>query len=120
MPQGALLSIRNFIMKTLIVSLLLAVIAGSPAWAATIDDVEFLTRIQTYETTVNTTLVTQEGKKIPLDRGTMVNVAGFTKTEAFVISRTDRPNGFIKKTDLAPARRSNSMEFPPIEEQTIQ
>lgn len=52
-------------MKTLIVSLLLAVIAGSQAWAATIDDVEFLTRIQTYETIVNTTLVTQEGKKIP-------------------------------------------------------
>src|ERR1700741_4331969 len=94
-PTGAPCSIRSFIMKTLIMSLLLAVIAGSQAWSATIDDVEFLTRIQTYETIVNTTLVTQEGKKIPLDRGTMVNVTGFTKTEAFVISRTDRPNGFI-------------------------
>ena len=107
-------------MKTSIVSLLLAVIAGSQAWAGTIDDVEFLTRIQTYETIVNTTLVTQEGKTIPLDRGTTVNVAGFTKTEAFVISRTDRPNGFIKKADLAPARRSNLPESPPIREQTIQ
>ena len=106
-------------MKTLIASVLLAVIAGSQAWAATIDDVEFLNRIQAYETIVNTTLVTQEGKKIPLDRGTIVNVAGFTKTEAFVISRTDRPNGFVKKTDLAPARQSNAMKFPPIQEQTI-
>ena len=107
-------------MKTLIVSLLLAVIAGSRAWAATIDDVEFLTRIQTYETIVNTTLVTQEGKKIPLEKGTTLNVAGFTKTEAFIISRSDRPNGFIKRTDIAPAKRSNAMKFPPIEEQTIQ
>ena len=107
-------------MKTLIASLLLAVTAGSQAWAATIDDVEFLTRIQTYETIVNTTLITQEGKKIPLDKGTTVNVAGFTATEAFVISRSDRPNGFIKKTDIAPARRSKAMEFPPIEEQIIQ
>ncbi|HUK42695.1 MAG TPA: hypothetical protein VLX11_16685 [Candidatus Acidoferrales bacterium] len=107
-------------MKTLTVFLLLAVLAGSQAWAATIDDVEFLTRIQTYETIVDTTLVTQEGKQIPLHKGTTVNVAGFTKTEAFVISRSDRPNGFIKKTDLAPARRSNAMEFPPIKEKTIQ
>jgi len=108
------------IMKTLIGFVLLVAIADSQAWAATIDDVEFLTRIQTYETIVNTTLVTQEGKRIPLDKGTTVNVAGFTKTEAFVISRTDRPNGFIKKADLAPSRRSNLPESPPIREQTIQ
>src|SRR5713226_748061 len=97
-------------MKTLIVSVLLASIAGSQAWAATIDDVEFLIKIQTYETIVNTTLLTQEGKKIPIDKGTRVNVAGFTKTEAFVISRIDRPNGFIRKSDLAPASGSNAVE----------
>ena len=107
-------------MKKLLASVLLAAMTGSRVWAATIDDVEFLTRIQTYETIVNTTLITQEGKRIPLDKGTIVHVAGFTKTEAFVISRTDRPNGFIRKTDLAPARRSNAMESPRIKEQTLQ
>jgi len=107
-------------MKTmLLLSVLLASIAGSQTWAATIDDVEFLARIEAYETTVNTTLVTQEGKRIPLDKGTRVNVAGFTKTEAFVISRTDRPNGFIRRADLVPARRSNTLEAPHIKEQTI-
>ena len=113
-------SSNGLVMKRmLIVFVVLVSIAASQTWAATIDDVRFLTRIEAYETIVNTTLVTQEGKQIPLDKGTRVNVAGFTETEAFVISRTDRPNGFIRKADLAPVRRSNAMEAPRIKEQTI-
>jgi hypothetical protein len=104
---------------TWIVSLLLASMAGSQIWAATIDDVKFLTRIEAYETVVNTTLVTQEGKRISIDSGTRVNVAGFTETEAFVISRTDRPNGFIRKADLVPTGRSNALEAPRIKEETL-
>ncbi|MGH7927640.1 MAG: hypothetical protein ACREQV_07585 [Candidatus Binatia bacterium] len=102
------------------VSLILALIAGPPTWAATIEDVTFLPRIQVYETTVNTTLVTQEGKRIPLDKGTKVNVAGFTETEALVVSRSDRPNGFIRKADITPSERPGLPKPPPIKEETIQ
>jgi hypothetical protein len=107
-------------MKTMfIVSLALASIVGSEIRAATIDDVTFLTRVDAYEAIVNTTLVTQEGKRFPIDKGTRVNVAGFTETEAFVISRTDRPNGFIRKADLAPAESSKSLQAPRIKEETL-
>ena len=74
-------------------------------WAATIDEVTFLSRIQPYEAVVDTVLITQEGKRIPIAYGTRLNVAGFTATEAFVISRKDSPNGFVRKSDVAPLRR---------------
>ena len=74
-------------------------------WSATIDEVTFLTRIQPYEAVVDTVLITQEGKRIPIDYGTRLNVAGFTSTEAFIISRKDSPNGFVRRTDIAPVRR---------------
>jgi hypothetical protein len=92
---------------------------GAPLWAATIEDVTFLTKIQVYETIANTTLVTQEGKRIPIDRGTKVNVAGFTETDALIVSRSDRPNGFIRKSDLAPSLGSNRLEPPHIKEETL-
>lgn len=107
-------------MKTIwIVALGLGLIVGSPTWAGTIDDVTFLSKIQVYETRANTTLITQEGKRIPLDKGTKVNVAGFTETEALIISRSDRPNGFISKADLVPSARSSILEPPRIKEETL-
>ncbi len=102
-----------------IVSGVLGLIVGSRIWAGTIDDVTFLARIQLYETIANTTLVTQEGKRTPLDRGMRVNVAGFTETEALVVSRSDRPIGFIRKADLAPAGGSSTLESPRIREETL-
>jgi hypothetical protein len=102
-----------------IVSLNLALITGAPIWAASIDEVTFLSRIQVYETVTNTTLVTQEGKRIPLDRGMRVNVAGFTETEALVISRSDRPNGFIRKADITPAFAPSTVDSPRIREETL-
>jgi hypothetical protein len=101
------------------VAAILASIVAPPIWAASVEDVTFLTRIQTYEIIANTTLVTQEGKRTPLERGTKVNVAGFTETEALVVSRSDRPIGFIRKADLAPSIRSNRLESPSIKEETL-
>jgi hypothetical protein len=103
----------------LVIFLLAASMAASHIRAATIDQVKFLPRIEPYQATVNTTLVTQEGKRIPIDKGTRVNVAGFTATEAFIISRTDRPNGFIRRGDLAPLARSQALDAPRIKEETI-
>jgi hypothetical protein len=81
------------------VSLLLA--AG--ASGASLDDVVFLRKVEAYEAAKGTTLVTQEGKRAPIQKGTILNVAGFAGEDAFVISRKDgRPNGFIKRTDIAP------------------
>jgi hypothetical protein len=108
-----------FMKTTWIVSLNLALIAVAPIWAASIDEVTFLSRIQVYETVANTTLVTQEGKRIPLDRGMRVNVAGFTETEALVISRSDRPNGFIRKSDITPAFAPSAVDTPRIREETL-
>jgi hypothetical protein len=102
-----------------IVSVILAATVGPASGAASIEDVTFLTRIQVYETVANTTLVTQEGKSIPLDKGTKVNVAGFTATEALVVSRSDRPNGFIRKEDLAPSMQPHIPEPPRIKEETL-
>lgn len=86
-------------------SVTLLLLTALQVWAATIDEVTFLTRIQPYEAIADTVLVTQEGKRIPIAYGTRVNVAGFTPTEAFVISRKDSPNGFVRKSDIAPVRR---------------
>ncbi len=93
-------------------------LAVSQLLAATIDEVKFLPRIERYEAIANTTLVTQEGKRIPIDRGTRVNVVGFTATEAFIISRSDRPNGFIRRADLTPLGRSQ-VDPPRIKEEPI-
>lgn len=103
----------------LIFFLVVPCMAVSQILAATIDEVKFLARIERYEAIVNTTLVTQEGKRIPIDRGTRVNVAGFTASEAFIISRTDRPNGFIRRADLAPLARSQVLDPPRIKEEII-
>lgn len=81
---------------------------------ASIDEVTFLKKIETYEAIVDTTLVTPEGKRIAIARGTRLNVAGFTELEAFVISRLDKPNGFVRKRDIAPVRRP-----PRIKEETL-
>jgi hypothetical protein len=90
--------------------------------AATLDDVEFLRKIETYEATFDTTLVTQEGNRVPVNRGTRLNVAGFTRDEAFIISRTDRPNGFVPRNDIAPlnSSRSNNPREGGIREQTLE
>lgn len=76
----------------------------SQASAGDINDVTFFTKVKAYEASTDTTIVTQEGKRLPVTKGTRLNVAGFTKTEAFVISRKDRPNGFVNKADIAPAK----------------
>ncbi len=91
-----------------------------PVRPASIDDVVFLNRVQEYETIVNTTLVTQEGKRIPIPKGTRLNIAGFTQDEAFVISRTDRPNGFVRKDDIAPRRRPAGDREGTIKEETVE
>lgn len=95
---------------TLIFSFLLALLIALHAGAATIDEVTFLAKVEAYEAIVDTILMTQEGKRIPVDKGTRLNVAGFTGTEAFIISRTDKPNGFVRKSDVTPARRSGIRE----------
>jgi len=81
---------------------LLTSLVSLKAGAGDISEVAFLTKVQTYEAISNTTLVTPEGKRIPITKGTKLNVAGFTATEAFVISRKDKPNAFVKRTDIAP------------------
>lgn len=95
---------------TFALSFLLAVLIALTGWAASIDDVTFLSKVEPYDTVVDTTLVTQEGKRIPIDRGTRLNVAGFTGTEAFIISRTDKANGFVRKSDIAPVGRPGFRE----------
>jgi hypothetical protein len=116
-----LASCGGLVMQTIkMASVVFVMLAGSQLLAASIEDVRFLTRIETYEAIVNTTLVTQEGQKIPITRGTKLNVAGFTETEAFILSRSDRPTGFIRKRDLAPSfDSSGGMEEPRIKEETI-
>ena len=105
--------------KRWITSAILALILGPPTWAASIEDVTFLSKIQVYETVADTTLVTQEGKRIPLDKGTKVNVAGFTATEALIVSRSDRPNAFVRKADIVPISGSNVPGPPHIKEETL-
>lgn len=89
------------------------------AWPGSVDDVIFLNRVQEYETIVDATLVTQEGKRIPIPKGTTLNIAGFTRDEAFVISRSDRPNGFIAKMDIAPRNGTPGVREETIREETV-
>ncbi|MFQ5538996.1 MAG: hypothetical protein ACE5FB_01220 [Candidatus Binatia bacterium] len=94
-------------MKTwFIVSLpILAFLVSLKVWAGDIEDVTFLSKVQSYVTIVDTVLVTQGGQRIPITKGTKINVAGFTKTEAFVISRRDKPNAYVKRTDIVAVRQ---------------
>src|SRR5512142_622504 len=96
--------------------LLAALLMPMEASAGDINDVTFLTRIQVYETTVDTTLVTQEGKRVRIPKGTRLNIAGFTKDEAFVISHSDRPNGFVWKDTIALKGPARSLPGPIREE----
>jgi hypothetical protein len=112
-------SSKHAILKMMWIVFILVFVPAVLTRAASIEDVTFLTRIQIYETVADTTLVTQEGKRVPLDRGTKVNVAGFTASEALVVSRSDRPNGFVKKADIAPAAGSTPPEPPRIKEETL-
>ncbi len=66
------------------------------AWPGSIDEVTFLNKVEVYETIVDTSLITQEGKRFPIAKGMRLNVVGFTTTEAFVISRMDKPNGLLE------------------------
>lgn len=94
-------------MKKWTVALLIipAILVTLQAFAGSIDEVTFLTKIQPYDAKVNTVLVTQGGKRVSITKGTRLNVAGFTPTEAFVISRKDNPNGFVKRTDITPIKK---------------
>lgn len=87
--------------------------------AGSLDDVTFFNRVREYQTIVDTTLVTQEGKRISLPTGTRLNVAGFTRDEAFVISRSDRPNGFVAKADIAPRDGAPRIREETIREETV-
>ena len=89
----------SFVLLSMILSFLMTVEIP----AASIDDVTFLPKVQIYKAEKATTLVTQERKRFPIKKGTVLNVAGFTQNEALVVSRKDKPNGFVKRTDIAPA-----------------
>lgn len=84
---------------------LLALLSPLGVLAASIDEVTFETKVRQYEAVVDTTLVTQEGKRIAVEKGARLNVIGFTPTEAFVVSRKDRPNAFVKRRDIAPVKK---------------
>jgi hypothetical protein len=102
---------KNLLILCLIILAWLLPLGGR---AQSIDEVTFLGKIEIYETVVDTTIITQEGKRFPIARGTRLNVAGFTATEAFVISRMDKPNGFVRKSEISPLRGSSG-----IREETI-
>ena len=93
---------RKWVIVLLIV---LASLGPLETWAGDINEVTFLTKVKTYVAIVDTILVTQEGRRIPITKGTKLNVAGFTQTEAFVISKKDKPNAYVKRTDIAPVRQ---------------
>lgn len=93
---------RKWVIVLLIV---LASLGPLETWAGDINEVTFLTKVKTYVAIVDTILVTQEGRRIPITKGTKLNVAGFTPTEAFVISKKDKPNAYVKRTDIAPVRQ---------------
>ena len=93
---------RKWVIVFLIVSVSLVPLK---AWAGDINEVTFLTKVQTYVAVVDTILVTQEGRRIRITKGTKLNVAGFTPTEAFVISRKDKPNAYVKRADIAPVKQ---------------
>lgn len=75
------------------------------AWGGNINEITFLNKVQTYVAIVDTVLVTPEGRRIPITKGTKLNVVGFTPTEAFVISRKDRPNAYVKRTTIVSVRQ---------------
>jgi len=81
--------------------------------------VTFLNKVEVYETIVDTSLITQEGKRFPIAKGMRLNVVGFTTTEAFVISRMDKPNGFVRKTDISPIRGESGIREEIIKEETL-
>jgi hypothetical protein len=87
------------------IALILVFLFGLRAWAGNIDDVTFLRKIQVYEAVVDTTLVTQEGNRIKITKGTRLNVVGFTPVEALVVSRKDKPNVFVRRNDIAPVNQ---------------
>lgn len=92
--------------KNLFGSLLaLMILVSARAGAGDLNEVTFFSKVQPYETVVDTTLVTQEGKRIAISKGTTLNVGGFAAGEAFIISRKDKPNGFVKRTDIAPLKK---------------
>ena len=89
------------------------------AWPGSIDEVTFLSKVEVYETIVDTSLITPEGKRLPIAKGMRLNVAGFTMTEAFVISRMDKPNGFVRKTDISPSRGGSGIRDEIIKEEIL-
>jgi hypothetical protein len=107
--------------KSLIPCLIILVSLFPPldAWPGSIDEVTFLNKVEVYETIVDTSLITQEGKRFPIAKGMRLNVVGFTTTEAFVISRMDKPNGFVRKTDISPIRGGSGIREEIIKEETL-
>ena len=97
--------------RVAIAFMLLTSLVSLKAWAADINEVTFLNKVQTYEAVVDTSLVTPEGKRILITRGTKLNVAGFTASEAFVISRKDKPNAFVKRADIAPVGKQAPLKY---------
>lgn len=91
--------------------MLLASLVSLKASAGDINEVTFLSKVQTYEAIVDTNLVTPEGKRIAITRGTKLNVAGFTASEAFVISRKDKPNAFVKRADITPVGKQVPLKY---------
>ena len=89
------------------------------ARSGSIDEVTFVNKVEVYETIVDTSLITQEGKRFPIAKGMRLNVVGFTTTEAFVISRMDKPNGFVRKTDISPIRGESGIREEIIKEETL-
>lgn len=97
--------------RVAIVFMLLTSLVSLKVWAADINEVTFLSKVQTYEAVVDTSMVTPEGKRIPITRGTKLNVAGFTASEAFVISRKDKPNAFVKRAAIAPVGKQAPLKY---------
>jgi hypothetical protein len=105
--------------ESLVLCLIILVLLPFDAWPGSIDEVTFLNKVELYETIVDTSLVTSEGKRFPITKGMRLNVAGFTMTEAFVISRMDKPNGFVRKTDISPSRGGLGIGEETIKEETL-
>jgi hypothetical protein len=105
--------------RSLVLCLIILVSLPFDAWPGSIDEVTFLSKVELYETIVDTSLVTSEGKRLPITKGTRLNVAGFTMTEAFVISRMDKPNGFVRKTDISPIRGGSEIREESIKEKIL-
>jgi len=96
----------------LIVFLTLATTAVT--WAADLNQVVFLPKQEIYVITSDTMLITKDGKTISLQRGTRIHVAGFTQTEAFIISRKGRGDGFVKRTVIVPVKEDEVQPASPV------